>query len=149
MNKELLREKKLELEDLENSHPMILQKKTAPYALEGGPGAWPGNILLQITVRSFMDTTTRRYRVRIKMKQSCQTLGILQAEKWVNRAVWLQMGDPSEKGKMNLREKRLLPLQRQGPLLRTEVAACMGPEDRASSQEGLFSSQKIQWSLHC
>lgn len=66
MNKELLREKKLELEDLENSHPMILQKKKkkmAPHALEGEPGAWPDNILLQITVRSFMDTTTRRYRV--------------------------------------------------------------------------------------
>ena len=30
------------------------------------------------------------------------------------------MGDPSRKGEMTLREKLLLPFQRQGPLLRTE-----------------------------
>lgn len=83
MNEELLSKKNLELEDLENSHPMILQKKKnwhPPHALEGAPGAWPdNNILLQITVRSFVDTTTRRYRARTKMKESCQTLGILRA----------------------------------------------------------------------
>ena len=82
MNEELLSKKKLELEDLEKSHPMILQKKKnwhPPHVLDGAPGAWPDNILLQITVRSFVDTTTRRYRARTKMKESGQTLGILQA----------------------------------------------------------------------
>ena len=35
LNEELLSKKKLELEDMENSHPMILQKKLAPTACSG------------------------------------------------------------------------------------------------------------------
>ena len=33
LNEELLSKKKLELEDMKNSHPMILQKKTGTYCM--------------------------------------------------------------------------------------------------------------------
>ena len=77
----------------------------APHALEGEPGAWLDNILLQITVRSFMDTTTRRQSLN-KNEAKLSDSGYLTGRKWVNRAIWLQIGDPSEKGEMNLRKKK-------------------------------------------
>ena len=172
LKKELLSRKKPELKDLENSQPMHNAKKKKWQHVLWREHQGCGQITFCYREQSC------DLGIQQPPQQKCCQLGLKGTEsgqKWRkavrllgfyrkemgDRAVCLQTCYPSRKGKNDSegRATSFVPERKATSSIPEgraaaqgwggEVAAWVGPEDRASGQGGLFLSQKIQWNLPC